>query len=104
MTQNQLTVDDVKKLADLSKINIDDSEALGYLKDLNGVLNYVSLIADVDIKADNMENPTKYNFHSIVRSDMATEQSDDKDILWQNVPSKSNDKYVKVSKVINKGK
>jgi Asp-tRNA(Asn)/Glu-tRNA(Gln) amidotransferase C subunit len=41
-----LTIDDIKKLADLSKLAITEEEQEKYLKDINGILGYVGQIAN----------------------------------------------------------
>jgi len=44
----KITLDEVKKLARLSRIDIGDKEAEALLKDLNEILEYVNTLAKVD--------------------------------------------------------
>ena len=103
-----LTIDDIKKLADLSKLAITDEEEEKYLKDINGILGYVGQIANAKIDGKNIEDINMYNFHTITRNDdfrdekNEEENKKEKEIIMQNIPQKSDDNYVKVAKVIKK--
>ncbi len=103
-----LTIDDIKKLADLSKLAITSEEEERYLKDINGILGYVGQIANADVAGRNIENINMYNFHTALRNDdFRDEKSEEKnkkekDIILKNIPQKSDDNYVKVAKVIKK--
>lgn len=104
-----LTIDDIKKLADLSKLAITEEEQEKYLKDINGILGYVGQIANANIPDITKKEIKDFNFHTIVRNDefkTETEESGnkkEKEIMMQNVSGGiSNDNYIKVAKVIKK--
>jgi aspartyl/glutamyl-tRNA(Asn/Gln) amidotransferase C subunit len=103
-----LTIDDIKKLADLSKLAITEIEQEKYLKDINGILGYVGQIANADISDLNKKEISDFNFHTVVRDDNVRdgkseeENQKEKEIILKNIPQKSSDNYVKVSKVIQK--
>jgi aspartyl/glutamyl-tRNA(Asn/Gln) amidotransferase C subunit len=103
-----LTIDDIKKLADLSKLAITNEKEEKYLKDINGILGYVGQIANAKIDGKNIEDMNMYNFHTIIRDDQFRNENEEeqnkkeKEIMMQNVPQKSDDNYVKVAKVIKK--
>lgn len=44
-----MTHDDVKKLAELSRIHIDEADISGYLADFENILGYINTIQSVDI-------------------------------------------------------
>jgi aspartyl/glutamyl-tRNA(Asn/Gln) amidotransferase C subunit len=104
----QLTEKDIENLANLSKLEMTKDEAQKYLKDINGILGYVSQIEKVEIADSDIGNTANYNFHTMLRDDVAqdgntqVENQKAKDIIMQNVPNKSSDNYVKVVKVLNK--
>lgn len=93
-----LSIDDIKKLKNLAKIDLTQEEEANYLNDLNNILDHVSQISE--FKDDGINQ--KYEFDSIVRQDVANEHIFNREIIFQNIPQKSNDNFVKVPKVIKK--
>lgn len=96
----QLTQDDIKKLADLAKIEITINEAENYMKDINNILGHLAMVAEAP--TENVS--TNFRFLNNLREDNLDTRDFSKDIIFQNIPAKSADNYVKVSKVINKSK
>jgi len=43
-----LTADDVKKIAHLARLGIDDQDVASYVKDLSGMLDLMTQMSDVD--------------------------------------------------------
>jgi len=48
-TYMNLTQDDIKKLADMSRIEVTDAEAMQYAQEFSDILGYVSEIQSVDV-------------------------------------------------------
>lgn len=44
-----LTTDDVKKLADLARLNLTDEEAARFTADLGSVIGYIEQLSEVDV-------------------------------------------------------
>lgn len=95
---SQLTIDDIKKLADLAKIDITAEEEEKYLKDINNILGHVSMVSE----ADTSDIEKTFKFVNSLRVDVLEEKDFDKDTIFANVPQKSKDNYVKVAKVLKK--
>ncbi len=99
----QLGIEDIKKLADLAKIELTDNEEQEYLKNINDILGHVS-----QVEAFKSEALSTYDFDSQVRGDILPERQDglsfgfDREIMLGNISNKSSDNSVKVSKVIKK--
>jgi aspartyl/glutamyl-tRNA(Asn/Gln) amidotransferase C subunit len=105
MTKAQLSKEDIVKLADLAKIEISIEETENYLKDINNILGHLSMVNEADLT--NVENT--FPFVNYTRADVAktqdggtAERDFDTETIFSDIPSKSKDNYVKVSKVIKK--
>lgn len=91
--------EDVKHIADLAKLKIEDSELDEYLDHLNKIIEYVDKLNELD--TNNIEpliNPVEGSnvFRGdIVKSSVSTEEA------LKNSPQKD-DKYFKVPRVIDK--
>lgn len=97
---SQLTIDDVKKLADLAKIEVTEKEVESYVKDINNILGHLSMVSN----ADTGNVTPDFRFVNNLREDILEERVFDRETIFKNIPNKSSDNYVKVSKVINKSK
>ncbi len=89
---------DVKKLAMLSSLSIDDVEAVALQADLEQIIGYIDQLASVDV--DGVE-PT-YQVHgleTIVRADEIKDYGVSQDELLKNAPEQS-DQLIVVPKVI----
>ncbi len=95
---SQLTIDDIKKLADLAKIEITPQEEERYLKDINNILGHVSQVTE----ADTNDIEKTFAFVNNLRIDELEEKDFDANTIFANVPQKSKDNYVKVAKVLKK--
>ncbi len=95
---SQLTIDDIKKLADLAKIEITQQEEEKYLKDINNILGHISMVTEA--KIDSPEKVFVVTNHT--REDILEQRDFDMATIFANVPQKSTGNYVKVSKVIKK--
>lgn len=94
----QLTNQDVDRLSDLSKIELTNEEKNNLLKDINDILIHVSKILDFVPLA----TESKYPYDSQVKQDTPNVLDFDLQTIYENIPQKSSDNSVKVSKVIKK--
>ena len=89
--------EDIKKIANLAFIKIDDSEIEGIEQKFNQVLNYVSKIEELDLEG--IEPMTHVNEdYNIWREDVEKE-SLDIELALKNAP-KRNEQFFKVPKVL----
>lgn len=95
---SQLTKEDIKKLADLAKIEITIAEEELYLKDINNILSHLAVVNDANVSGK-VEN---FNFFNHTRTDVLDPRDFSSEIIFEDMPNKSKDNYVKVSKVIKK--
>jgi aspartyl-tRNA(Asn)/glutamyl-tRNA(Gln) amidotransferase subunit C len=94
---SQLTLEDIKKLADLAKIAVTDAESVEYLQDINNILGHVSEVA----KADTTGVERQLKFYNNLRGDVLDVRDFEREAIFENIPDKSGD-YVRVAKVIKK--
>jgi aspartyl/glutamyl-tRNA(Asn/Gln) amidotransferase C subunit len=95
---SQLTIEDIKKLADLAKIEITVAETENYLKDINNILGHLSMVGQADVS----DADRHLRFYNSLRTDILEKRDFDRETIFENIPNKSKDNYVKVSKVIKK--
>ncbi len=93
-----LKLEDVVKLADLAKIEVTESEANEYQKDINNILGHLAMVNEASTD-DSKQNIKIYNQ---LREDSLDPRDFSRDIIFADIPSKSTDNYVRVSKVIKK--
>ncbi len=99
-----MDIAEIKKLANLSRIDIKDDEALGLAKDFDSILAYVDQIKEVSsdfrYKDDMNDNREQYFMYNVVRLDEVTNQknSQTKDIL-RNAPQ-TEDGFIKVKQIL----
>ena len=67
---SKLITDDIKKLADLAKIEITIDEEEKYLKDINNILNHVSMVSEAVIE----NSDAKHTFYNNTREDVIEER------------------------------
>lgn len=104
MSKPELTNQDIVKLADLAKIEINESEAESFKNDINSILGHLSLVNDAQVSGESGEDTEL--FYNYTREDILPVDQDERgfqrQIIFDNIPSKSKDNQVKVSKVIKK--
>ncbi len=94
----KISLDDVKKLARLARIAIDDEEAKKFQGDLDAILNYVQQLEDVDTEG---VEPTSQvtGLVNVTRSDEVIDYRVDQAGLLKNAPD-SKDGYIRVKRVL----
>lgn len=80
-----ITIDDVKKLAMLSALELSDSELEAMRTDISNILGYVEQLSAVDTDG---VTPTYqvHDLHTITRSDTVVDYGISKDELLKNAP------------------
>ncbi|OGI71067.1 hypothetical protein A3B84_02905 [Candidatus Nomurabacteria bacterium RIFCSPHIGHO2_02_FULL_35_13] len=90
-----MEIKDIEDLAELSKIELSDSEKKALLKDLDGILAYVKQIEEVEVKDIKIE----YGNKNIWREDEIKLPDFSKDFIIKQFPD-SQDGFVKVKKIL----
>jgi len=90
-----MDIKDVEKLAELAKIELNDTEKQNLLKDMEGILGYVKQIQEV--KVEDIE--PEYKNKNVWREDLPTASVFSKDLIINQFPD-SQDGFVKVKKIL----
>ncbi len=91
-----MEINDIEKLAELSKIELTDKEKEGLLKDLDSILGYVKQITEVDVK----DTEVVYENRNVWREDEIDPSPDfSHDLIIKQFPD-SKDGFVKVKKIM----
>ena len=77
-----MEIKDIEKLAELAKIELIDKEKEGLLKDLDGILNYVKQITEVEAP----EIKHEYENRNVWREDKIEERDFSKEIITSEFP------------------
>ena len=90
-----MEIKDIEKLAELAKIELNDTEKQGLLKDLDSILGYVKQIQEVDVSDIEVEYPNR----NIWREDEAKARDFLHESITKQFPD-SQDGFVKVKKIL----
>jgi len=93
-----ITKKEIKKISSLAKINISDNELDNYSKQVSKILEYMSLLNEVDTSKVEEFSGQLFNQQSLREDEI--EPSLDRDIILDLAPE-SEGVYFKVPKVIN---
>lgn len=77
--KKNITVEDVKKIASLAHINVNEDEAKKYAEQLAAILSYIEKLDEVDTKGIHFKSQT--DLKNVFREDMPKESLDQKDVL-----------------------
>ena len=97
--KNKISEQEVKRIAELSRLSLSSEELKKRTQDMNNILNYMDTLNEID--TDNVEE--LYNVHDMnnsLREDNYEASLDKKDVL-ANSPS-SNSDYVEVPLTVKK--
>ena len=97
--KNKISEQEVKKIAELSRLSLTNEELKKRTEDMNNILNYMDTLNEID--TENVEE--LYNVHDMnnsLREDNYESSLDKKDVL-ANSPS-SNSDYVEVPLTVKK--
>lgn len=90
--------EDIQTLADLSRINLTESEIDSYSKDFEGILNYISTLTSVTIdKKIEIENSANINY--LREDDESYSSGEFSNDLLEAAPE-TQDKLIKVQKIL----
>ena len=99
MANKNITVDEVKHIAKLSKLNISDDQLDYYAEEMDKILEYFKIISKVD--TSNIEPLTHITENeNITREDVTDKSIENKEVI-KNCPD-SFGQYIKVPKVLDK--
>ena len=97
--QNKISEQEVKKIAELSRLSLTNEELKKRTKDMNNILDYMDTLNEID--TENVEE--LYNVHDMnnsLREDSYESSLDKKDVL-ANSPN-SNSDYIEVPLIVKK--
>ena len=97
--KNKISEQEVKKMAELSRLSLSSDELKKRTEDMNNIIHYMDTLNEID--TDNVDE--LYNVHDMnntLRDDSFEESLDKKDVL-KNSPS-SNDDYIEVPLTVKK--
>lgn len=98
-----MTLEEIKKLADLARIDMSEDEMKGIAKDFDSILAYVGQVQEVSKLAnlkDLHENPANYFLQNVTREDIVTNESGKyKDDILSGAPD-TQDGYLKVRQIL----
>ena len=90
-----MEIKDVEKLAELAKIELNDTEKATLLKDMDSILDYVKQISEADVPEIELEYANK----NVWREDMLEELDFSRDLIVEQFPD-AKDGFVKVKKIL----
>jgi len=97
--KNKITEQEVKKIADLSRLSLTKDELEKRTEDMNNILNYMDILNEID--TDDVEELNNvHDMHASLRADAANSSLSKEDIL-KNSPS-SNGDYIQVPLTVKK--
>jgi aspartyl-tRNA(Asn)/glutamyl-tRNA(Gln) amidotransferase subunit C len=103
-----MLLEDVKKLADLARIDMSDEEIKGIAKDFDAILTYVGQVQEVSTSVrqglDEIEleskSPDNYFLNNVMREDISTNNRGEyKDKILAEMPN-TEDGYLKVKQIL----
>tara|TARA_B100001113_G_scaffold353524_1_gene358182 strand:- start:498 stop:809 length:312 start_codon:yes stop_codon:yes gene_type:complete len=97
--KNKISEQEVKKIAELSRLSLSSNELKKRTEDMNNIIHYMDTLNEID--TDNVDE--LYNVHDMnnaLRDDSFEESLDKKDVL-KNSPS-SNEDYIEVPLTVKK--
>ncbi|MEI8269915.1 MAG: Asp-tRNA(Asn)/Glu-tRNA(Gln) amidotransferase subunit GatC [bacterium] len=96
-----MEIKDIEKLAELAKIELSQDEKEHLLSDMEGILNYVKQIQEVDlpVQAGVSELEVEYKNRNVWREDVLEDREFSGDLIKEQFPD-SQDGFVKVKKIM----
>lgn len=92
---------EIKKLADLARIDMSEEEMEGIAKDFQSILAYVGQVQEVSGEmTDEVKNKDDYFTRNVMREDVVTNNSkENTDKILSNAPD-TEDGFIKVKKIM----
>ena len=93
----KISVDEIKKIAELSRIKLTDEEAATYSKQFEDIIPFIGQISNLETSKNVVRDFKRRN---ILRDDVAKETNNQKEILGE-MPDTHPSGYLKVKKILN---
>jgi len=98
MSDKKITIEEVKHIAKLSKLNIPDNELEYYLSEMNKMINHFNIISKVD--TSNVEPMTHVNnIYNVCRQDKSKDSLTTKEATKNS--SETFGQFIKIPKIID---
>lgn len=97
-----MKLEDVKKLADLARIDMSNEELEGIAKDFDSILAYVGQVQEVPKQGDesSLQDSTNYKLHNVMREDIVTNKEGEyTDKITSESPETENG-FIKVKQIL----
>lgn len=92
---------EIKKLADLARINMSEEEMAEIAKDFGSILAYVGQVQEVSAGIDNIEkNKEDYFTRNVLREDIVTNNGEDVAAKILSGAPSVEDRFIKVKKIM----
>ena len=91
-----ISLQEVAKIAKLSRIRLDDAESVRMQAQLDGIFNWIGRLNEIDVSAVNLHDLPKAQMHE--RDDVVTAHNQVKEVI-QNAPQTAHEMYA-VPKVV----
>lgn len=96
---SKLSREDVLKLAQLARLNLEDSEVEEFASEMTAILNYVEQLGTVDVKGLKQTNQIT-GLTNVTSKDELKDYGYSTDDLQKNLPAATPDKHIKVKRMI----
>ena len=90
-----MEIKDVENLAELARIELSLEEKTALFKDMEGILDYVNQIKEVEVE----ETMPKYDLKNVWREDQIEEYDFSKELIKEQFPD-AQDGFLKVKKIL----
>lgn len=97
-----VTKDEVKKTAELAKLELTDSEVEAFTTELSSILDYVSQVNECDTTGIEFEHNLSDYKDEVLQTDEPREKQYGKELLKTATDGREKNGYVRVSKIVNK--
>ena len=95
-----MTLEEIKKLANLARIDMDEEEMLEIAKSFEPILAYVGQVKEVTARQDLVENKQEEFLQNVMREDTATNKTGEStEKILKNMPE-TQDGYLKVKQIL----
>lgn len=98
---NRMQIEDVKKLANLARIDMSEEEMNGIVKDFDSILAYVGQIQEISsLQEEGDKKSQDYFLHNVIRDDSVTNKPGEyTENILKNAPS-TDDGFIKVKQIM----
>lgn len=97
-----VTIDEVKRTAELAKLQFTDEEILDLTSELSPILDYVSQVNECDTTGIEFEHNLSDYSDEVLQEDDVREKQYGKKLLSNATDGREQNGYARVSKIINK--